>query len=205
MSIWIPDGLKLDMSDEGKPFDVFISYTDPAEPITLSGIQIDNPQVNYTDFIDPAIGASPGDIIGETHRVLQAQTNGDIDLTDNLLALYQAGVRQFNLMVTTPSFYSGRFISVLDGSGLFIETSPGVSTPVEVTGVVITGGNLEVTVDGLTNGQTYHLEGSLDLGTFNPVPGSEVVATGTADVFSVAVDTGLDPKFFVRVVEGAIP
>ncbi|BCX47458.1 hypothetical protein HAHE_13660 [Haloferula helveola] len=197
--------LKLDMSDEAKPFDVYISYTDPTVPIVRTGIVPDNATVNYTDFVDPAIGATPGDVVGGTHRVLVAQTNGDIDLTENLLALYQAGIREFTLMVTTPSFYSGRFVSVLDGAGLFIETSPGASAPILVTNVAINGGNLEVTVDGLTNGQTYHLEGSDTLLGFAAIPGTEIVATGSADVLSVAVTPGVDPKFFVQVVEGSIP
>jgi hypothetical protein len=121
-------------SDATKPFDVYLSYTNPAESIELAGI---TPRVasntnlavlNYGNFFAPAIGATAGDIVNGTHQVLVAATPGDINLTQDLLPLYNAGVRKLNLMIASNQFYSIRTLTISEGSGLFIETSSG-STP----------------------------------------------------------------------------
>ena len=87
------------------------------------------------------------------------------------------------------------------GESFFIETSGGAS-PVTVTSVTRSGGDLIVTVDGLTNGTTYHLAGSSSLSGFAAIAGTDVVATGSGDVLTATVG---GPTYFVQVVEGAAP
>lgn len=198
------DALRLDlladMNDEAREFDLYLSYTDPAEPISLVGINRDNAALNYCDLFDPADGAFVGDIVNGTHKVLIANTPGDMDITEDLLALYNAGVRDLNLIIASSAFYSGDNVSILDGSGLFIETSG--SPNVVITNVTRVGNVLSVTVDGLTNGSSYHLGGSDDLSGFPSISGTTVVATGSGDVLSATIP---DAAHYVRVLEGAAP
>jgi hypothetical protein len=195
--------LLADPSDdaENKLFDVYLSYTDPEEPIELIGISKVSGESNYLTFWEPADGAFDGDIVNETHKVLLAQGFGDIDLTEDLLPLYEAGVREFNLIIASTAFFSNRNLEILEGSGVFIETSGGAE-PVVITDVSRVGNVLSVTVDGLTNGSSYHLGGSTDLSGFPSISGTTVVATGAGDVLSATIP---DTAYYVRVLEGAAP
>lgn len=197
------DSLSLNLlaspSDETKPFDVYLSYTDPSEPITFTSISDLSAIYNDSTFFVPAIGAFVGEIVNETHQVLVAETSGPIDLSQDLLALYNAGVRDLNLIITTHAFYSSRNLVISEGSGLFIETSGGPSNVV-ITEVTRTGDQLSVMVDGLTIGETYHLDGSSDLQIFTALPDSDIVATGANDVLTTTVD---DAAYYVQVMEGA--
>lgn len=206
------DALTLDLladaSDEGKEFDVYLSYTNPAESISLVGIEpqlaisADIGELNYTNLFEPANGANLGDIVNGTHKILLEYTPGDISLSEDLLSLYNAGVRDMNLIITTDAFYSGRTLGIGAGSGLFIETSGGPSSVV-ITDVTRVGNDLSVTVDGLTIGSSYHLGGSADLSGFPSIAGTTLLsATGTGDILTVTV---ADAAFFVCVLEGAAP
>ncbi|NNC90691.1 MAG: hypothetical protein HKN82_19715 [Akkermansiaceae bacterium] len=200
-----------DASDTGREFDVYLSYDNPAESISLTGLA---PQVarstslaelNYDNLFAPAIGAVADEIVGGTHKVLLPYTAGDINLTTDLLPLYSAGVRDLNLIVTTDAFYSARNLSVAAGSGLFLETSSGA--PLQITDVVLDtiNGELDLTIDGLAGGATYHLEDSTTLAGFTAIAGSDFVAAGTQDSVSTPVDTGVEAVRFVRVVQGPAP
>lgn len=200
--------LLADPSDGNKKFGIYLSYTDPSVPITLIGISPFYPSINYQRLYAPADGFSAGDIVEDTHKVLVANTvvddppDGIFDLSEDLLDLYNQGVRELNLMIASTEFYSNRNLDILEGSGLFIETSGGPSTVV-ITDVSRVGNTLSLTVDGLTAGNSYHLGGSADLSSFPSIPGTTLIsATGVGDVFTV---TNGDPKFFVRVLEGAAP
>ena len=121
-------------SDASKALDVYLSYTNPAEGITLASI--DNTSVgtgagddgagtrNFFDFYNPAVGASEGGVVNGTHKVLRDGATGDLALAADLLSLYNTGVREFNLQLAGADFWSGRNIGVLEGSGVSISTEP---------------------------------------------------------------------------------
>lgn len=121
-----------DNSDDGKKLDIYLSYTNLAESISLAGIDNTNDgggdqdagsgNLNWTNFYNPARGSSVGDVINGTHRVLAVDQTGDVSLSEDLLALYNSGVREVNFQIAAGDFWSGRQISVKEGSGLSIDT-----------------------------------------------------------------------------------
>jgi len=107
------------------PYDVLLSYTNPIESITLTGLGTGAD--NFTNIWNPAQSAMPGDIVSGSHQVLAlGLINTDsVNLNQDLLALYDLGVREFNLVLTSNGFANEfRLISVLEGSGLSIDTVP---------------------------------------------------------------------------------
>ncbi|MEJ6560991.1 MAG: hypothetical protein QNL77_04755 [Akkermansiaceae bacterium] len=190
-------------SDSSKAFDVYLSYDDSDGSIKLINTSLDSAAANYNIFFQPAIGAEVGDIINGTHRLLVANSSGDFNLNESVLSLYEAGVRNFNIIIASSDFYSGRTLGISSGSGIFIETnnSPG-GREIVITDINRSNNVLTVTVDGLDEGATYHLGGSADLTTFPALPGTEIVAEGTQDTFNTIIT---DPAYFVRVIEGEEP
>ncbi len=124
--------LNFDPSDDAKKYDIYLSYTNAAEAITLASI--DNStvgdsagdggagSVNWTNFFNPARGASVGTILSGTHKALAVDLAGNLISSESLLALYNAGVREFNLQVAAGDFWSARQFKVLNGAGLSITT-----------------------------------------------------------------------------------
>ncbi|MEM9079062.1 MAG: hypothetical protein AAGC74_00020 [Verrucomicrobiota bacterium] len=195
-------------SDTVRPVDAYLSYTNPTDNISLASLSADLAttknlgDLNYDDFIVPALGATVGDIVGGTHKVLRTATAGDFNLTEDILSLYDQGVRELNLILSTDDFYKNKNLDIQDGSGIFIETTGG-SSAIEITSCGFSGSSFVVQVDGLTNGQTYHLRSSSDMVTFDPIAGSDVVATGSADTFSNDPDLMTDPRLFYQIFEGS--
>lgn len=114
-------------SDDEKEYDVYLSYTNPAESIALAGITTSGATAgddNYDDFWFPAQSVAEGSVANGTHRVVELDFTGDMDTTIDLLALYNAGIEDFNLIMASGAFLSGRTISIADGSGLSIDTAP---------------------------------------------------------------------------------
>ena len=191
------------------PFDFYLSYTNPAEGITLTPISPDNPSLNEFIFFDPAREAAEGEIINGTHKLIAKDTavaaNGDqYDLNIDLLPLLQAGVDQVALSMATNSFFRNGTITVDDASGIFIDVAPAVSTTeISVSDVVATDTDLQLTIEGLIPGLRYHLQRSPDLETdFATIAGSEFTATAGPDTVQAAFD---GDRSFVRVVRGAEP
>lgn len=132
-------------------YDVYISYTNPAESIALTSI--DNSTVlgsdaavnagglNWQNFFDPARGSSVGDIVNGTHRVLALEHTNALSLNESLLGLYNAGVREFNLQIAAGDFWSQRDIGIQAGSGLSITTEvipePGTAALLGLGGLTI--------------------------------------------------------------------
>lgn len=114
-------------------YDVYLSYTNPAESIALAGLNtgLTAGDDNYDDFWFPAQSTAEGAIANGTHKVIELDFTGDMDTTIDLLALYNSGVEDLNLMVVSGAFFSGRTITINDGSGISIDTvavpEPGVS------------------------------------------------------------------------------
>ena len=126
-------GLNISVSDFGKKYGFYLSYTNPAESITQASI--DNSTVgydadgnggagglNWTNFYFPTVGASAGTIVNGTHKVLVSDYVGILDLSESLLDLYDAGVRNFNLQLVASDYWAARQINIDEGSGLSIDT-----------------------------------------------------------------------------------
>ncbi len=127
-------GLNIDVSDHGKKYDFYLSYTNPAESITQASVDSTTVDVggdgtlgagglNFDNFYIPARGAAAGDIVNGTHKVLAIDQVSLLNLSESLLPLYDAGVRNFNLQLAAGDFWSGRQIKILEGSGLSIDTA----------------------------------------------------------------------------------
>lgn len=118
--------LVTDPSDDTKEYDVYLSYTNPAEAITLAGVSTSGTagDDNYAGFWLPAQTVAEGAVANGTHKVIELDFTGDMDTTVDLLALYEAGVEDLNLIVASGAFFSGRTIGILEGSGLSIDTAP---------------------------------------------------------------------------------
>lgn len=120
------------VSDPARKYDVYLSYTNPAESITLASIDnstslgtdaaVNAGGLNWQNFFNPARGASVGDVISGTHRVLAIDHTGVLSLNEDLLSLYNAGVREFNLQIAAGDFWSARNLGIEAGSGLSITT-----------------------------------------------------------------------------------
>jgi len=72
----------------------------------------------------PARSASEGDVVAGDFVLLKKDATGDLDLTRDLLPLYHAGVREFNLTLASGGFWSGRNIEIEAGSGITITAVP---------------------------------------------------------------------------------
>ncbi len=120
--------LVMNLSDDTKAFDVYLSYDNAAEGISLTGISATSGTDNYDNFSGPALVAGEGGIANGTHKVLKLETMGDQTVSDSLLALYNSGVREFNLQIAASSFLSSRTLSIQEGSGLSITTIPEPAT-----------------------------------------------------------------------------
>lgn len=104
-------------------YDFFLSYTSPTAGTTLTGIGAAGSDI-YSSFVLPGIGAADGDIINGEFEVIAGSVAGNLDITESLLSLYDEGVREFNLILTSSSFMNGRNIDIAAGSGLSITTVP---------------------------------------------------------------------------------
>ncbi len=120
--------LVMNLSDDTKAFDVYLSYDNAAEGISLTGISATSATDNYNNFCAPALAAGEGNIANGTHKVLKLETTGDQTVNDSLLALYNSGVREFNLQIAASSFLSSRTLSIEEDSGLSITTIPEPAT-----------------------------------------------------------------------------
>lgn len=113
---------------EGK-YDMYLSYTNVAEGITLTDISATSATDNKNTFWTPAQGAALGDIVGGTHRVIVSGQPGTDESTpftmsESILAAYNSGVREFNVQLMGYGYLPGRVLFVKDGSGVYMETSP---------------------------------------------------------------------------------
>ena len=119
--------LRTDPSDDAKEYDVYLSYTNVSETISLAGLSTSATTAgddNYDNFWFPAQSVAEGGIANGTHKVIERDFTGDMDITVDLLALYDAGVTELNVIMASGAFLSGRTIGVLEGSGLSIDTAP---------------------------------------------------------------------------------
>lgn len=115
--------LEVTLSGGAGTYDFFLSYTSPTAGTTLTGIGAAGSDV-YSEFVLPGIGAADGDIINGDFEVIAGSVSGNLSISDSLLTLYDEGVREFNLVLTSSSFMNGRNIDIADGSGLSITTVP---------------------------------------------------------------------------------
>jgi len=123
-----------DLKDETNILDYYLSYTNATESISKADIDVTTigdavgvggaGSNNWTNFFNPARGSSIGDVINGTHRVLLVDHVGDVNSSESLLSLFNAGVRQFNLQVAAGNFQSNDQFKMIAGSGLSITTIP---------------------------------------------------------------------------------
>lgn len=109
-----------------KPYDVYLSYTNAGESITLASLSTsaNSGDDNYDNFWFPARAAAEGDVVNGTHKLIEKDVLDALNLESSILSLYDSGVRDFNLIVSSGAFFSGRIISITEGSGLSIDTAP---------------------------------------------------------------------------------
>ena len=112
------------VSDAAREYDLYLSYTLPAEGMSLTSISADNARTNYDTFWWPSQSADEGDLVGGTHEILQLQHTGAMDFTFDLLPLFQAGVEEFNLIMASGDFLSSRTIGIDEGSGISLAAIP---------------------------------------------------------------------------------
>ncbi len=113
--------LALIASDDTKKYDVYLSYTSASAGTTLTGIGATGEAV-YSTFFLPAESSSEGSIVNNQFQIIGLDRVGDQTISDSLLSLYDEGVREFNLILSSGDFLSGRTIDVATGSGLSITT-----------------------------------------------------------------------------------
>ena len=111
-------------SDATREYDIYLSYTNAAESIARTSISTSSPASNYTTFWFPAQSASEGAVVNGSFKLVELDFTGNMNLTIDLLSLYDSGVREFNLIMSSGAFLSGRTIGIGDGSGISIDTSP---------------------------------------------------------------------------------
>lgn len=113
-------------------YDVYLSYTNPSEGITLTPIDMtqagNHTGTNQADFYTPAQSSSVGSIVNGDFKVLKLGGTADVNLSDSLLSLYESGVREFNLMMGSSNYGQNKTFGILDGSGLSI-TTVAIPTP----------------------------------------------------------------------------
>jgi len=204
-------GLVIAPSDFTRDYDVYLSYTDPtpAAEIALTGINTNvfvgdfddvssGSRRNYWDLWIPAQAAAVGDVVNGTHKVLALDNFGNLNLNTDLLSLYNAGVREFNLIMTSGAFLDGRSLVVKEGSGISISTIDG---PAPIPGDVNGDGVVDTADFGIVAfnfGQTGLTRGQGDLNTDTNVneadfgivaanQGGGVVATAVPEPTSLLV------------------
>ncbi|MEP3481288.1 MAG: PEP-CTERM sorting domain-containing protein [Fuerstiella sp.] len=131
-------------SDTSRELDVYLSYTLPADGITLTSIDSTTSEAganNFTTFYEPARGAAVGDVVNGTHRVLQLDTAGNLDINSSLLTLFNSGVRDFNLSVAGGDFLSARNIDIAAGSGISLTTLTTAAVPEPSSLVLLLAGS----------------------------------------------------------------
>lgn len=107
-----------------KEYDIYLSYTNLAESISRTSIHTSSAASNYSTFWFPAQAAAEGAVVNNSFKLIELDFIGNMNLTIDLLSLYDAGVREFNLIMSSGAFFSGRTIGIGDGSGLSIDTAP---------------------------------------------------------------------------------
>ncbi|MDA8975034.1 PEP-CTERM sorting domain-containing protein [Akkermansiaceae bacterium] len=119
-------GLNTSVSDATKEYDVYLSYTNPTESITIAGLSTgaNSGSDNFDNVWFPAFSSSEGSIVGGTHKIVELGHSGVLTSTIDLLPLYNAGVENVNLSILSGDFFSGRTLNIDDGSGLSIDTAP---------------------------------------------------------------------------------
>lgn len=130
--------LNLDFNDENSPTDIYLSYTDASQSLVIQDLSTTDEDI-ATNWTTPAIGAAPGDLVNGTHEVIALAANDTTNPhpdTIDLLPLFNAGVRELNLVFAYNAFWgTSDAVDILEGSGVFIETSP---IP-EPTGLILLG------------------------------------------------------------------
>ncbi|NNC90689.1 MAG: hypothetical protein HKN82_19705 [Akkermansiaceae bacterium] len=123
--------LNTDPSDDTKLYDVYLSYTNAAESIALAGISTGaaSGDDNYDDFWFPAQSVAEGGVANGTHKVVELDYAGNMNLTLDLLALYNSGVTDLNLIMASGDFFSSRTVSILEDSGIWLETTSATAVP----------------------------------------------------------------------------
>lgn len=117
-------------------YDFYVSYTDPTAGITLTDISDDDAGFNHDTFWAPSQSAAEGDFVNGSHKVVQLDFGGTDDFESSLLDAYNNGAREFNVIVVTDDFTSGRRLRIFGDnlpegrySGLTISTSPLIPEP----------------------------------------------------------------------------
>ena len=113
--------LSLLASDDTKKYDVYLSYTSGSAGTNRIGIGATGESV-YSTFFLPAESSSEGSIVNGQFEIVGLDRLGDQTVSDSLLNLYDEGVREFNLILSSGDFLSSRDLDVTAGSGLSITT-----------------------------------------------------------------------------------
>jgi len=118
--------LVVDPTDDVRDYDVYLSYTNAAESIALASLSTGatSGDDNYDNFWFPAQSVAEGNVANGTHKVIERDFQGDMDVTIDLLSLYSAGVTDLNLIMSSGAFLSGDNFAIEDGSGISIDTAP---------------------------------------------------------------------------------
>ena len=118
--------LVVDPTDDVRDYDVYLSYTNPGESITLASLSTGatSGDDNYDNFWFPAQSVSEGSVANGTHKVIELDYQGNMDITIDLLSLYSAGVTDMNLIMSSGAFLQNDNFNIQDGSGISIDTAP---------------------------------------------------------------------------------
>jgi hypothetical protein len=110
----------------GDGYDVYLSYTDAGAGTTLTGISTTSGADNYNNFwwAAESAGATAGSIVNGQFEVIVRDQVADGTVSDSLLALYNNGVREFNLTLMTPDYNKGQQTKITDGSGISFTAIP---------------------------------------------------------------------------------
>lgn len=134
-------------SDDLKKYDVYLSYSNPAESISLASIST-SASTNHDGLWLPAQSLPEGSVVNGTHTILELGFIGDLSLSKSLLLLYNAGVKNFNLVMTSGDFFSGRTIEIKAGSGVSIDTVAVVVPEPNLSAMMIFGCFLAAAIRG---------------------------------------------------------
>ena len=103
-------------------YDFYLSYTSPTAGTTLTQLGNDGSSV-FSAFTGPGIGQSEGTIVNDSFEILVDDASTSLLTSESLLSLYDEGVREFNLVLTSNKYMRGRSIVINEGSGLSITTA----------------------------------------------------------------------------------
>lgn len=131
-------GLDVDFSDLNSEMDVYLSYTDASQSIALTNFALNSTDA-ATNWTNPAQG-NLGSIVNGTHEVIALNVSGaPYQNTIDLLPLYDAGVRDVNLVFAHQEFWgNGDVAAIQFDSGVYIDTTL-VPEPASV-GMLVLGG-----------------------------------------------------------------